>query len=80
MTFSRRFRPCRICWILALATALVGEYGMAAAQGTAEPARVALAAWDTGTSSTEPLTPQALEQKVDPWTPPVHRPAGSTLV
>jgi hypothetical protein len=24
--------------------------------------------------------PQALEQKVDPWTPPVRRPAGPTLL
>src|SRR5438093_636615 len=49
--------------ILGLVTALAGRSETALAQGTAEPARAVLAAWDTGTSALEPLAADAIERK-----------------
>jgi hypothetical protein len=54
--------------VLGLMIALAVGNGTAFPQGTEKPARAALAAWDTGKFSTEPLTPEAVEQKSG-WKP-----------
>src|SRR5437870_3140349 len=50
-------------WLLAVAVAVAGGDGTVLAQGTTEPARAGMSAWDTGTPAAAPLTEEAVAQK-----------------
>src|SRR5882724_7278719 len=50
-------------WMVCVATAFAGDGGTSLGDGTQERPRAALSVWDTGTSSSELLPPEALEQK-----------------
>ena len=63
MNFARPSGAFLLFCVLGIATTLAGGYGTAFAQGTAEPARAALAVWDTGTASAEALASEAVEHK-----------------
>jgi hypothetical protein len=68
MSSSHRFGVVPFSWFLGIAAALAGGWGTAFSQEAAQPTRAGLSAWDTGKSSVDVLTSEAVEQKSG-WKP-----------
>jgi hypothetical protein len=68
MSLQQRSDFVGLCGLLAVVFTLAAGHGSAVAQVAAERPRPALAVWDTGKSSPELLTPEAIELKTG-WKP-----------
>src|SRR5437667_3074605 len=68
MKIQQRSGVVRVCGVLVVAAALAGTSGKAFGQRSAGRTGAALAVWDTGQSSPQPLAPYTIEQKRD-WQP-----------
>jgi hypothetical protein len=68
MKSQQRSGVVRILGVLGVMAALVGACGASFGQEAGARTRAGLSVWDTGKPSTEPLTPEAVEQKSG-WQP-----------
>ncbi len=68
MPIPHRLPACSVPWILGAVALLALTELTAFGQGAAEPARTALAVWDTGMAAAELLTPDVVERR-DGWKP-----------